>query len=86
MKIDRSIGDALLRVRQARLLSQRAFGKLLGVSHVYICKVETGGCRLSAEHAVRWALELDEPPCEWARLALQDQLNAAGLRMTVRVS
>jgi transcriptional regulator with XRE-family HTH domain len=58
---------------------------MLGVSRSHICDVEKGRKVVSAERAAKWAKILGYSDIQFVRLALQDQLDKAGVKMNVKV-
>jgi transcriptional regulator with XRE-family HTH domain len=66
-------------------LTLAAFAKLLGVSRSHLCDIEQGRRIVSPERAARFAQALHQSEAQFVRLALQDQLRAAGLKLTVEV-
>lgn len=57
----------------------------LEVSRQHICDVEQGRRRVSPQKAAAWAEVLGESVTQYVRLAVQDQLDAAGLSLRVRL-
>lgn len=80
-----TLGAALSGLREADDLSLAAFAKLLGVSRSHLCDIEQGRRIVSPERAARFAHALRQSETQFVRLALQDQLRAAGLKLTVNV-
>jgi transcriptional regulator with XRE-family HTH domain len=66
-------------------LSQTEFAEMLGVSRSHICDVEKGRKVVSPERAAKWAKILGYSDIQFVRLALQDQLDKAGVKMSVKV-
>ena len=56
-----------------------------GVSRSHLCDVEKGRKVVSPERAAAWAKVLGFPETVFVKLALQEQLDRAGVRMTVQV-
>jgi transcriptional regulator with XRE-family HTH domain len=67
-------------------MSQKDFAKFLGISQASLCDLEKGRRVPSPERASTIAKKLQEPPHYWVQLALQDQLNHAGLKLKVSVA
>lgn len=65
--------------------SLAAFAKRLGVTAQHLCDVEKGRRVVSPERAARWASALAHPPALFVQLALQGALDAAGIKLKVRV-
>jgi transcriptional regulator with XRE-family HTH domain len=59
--------------------------KLLGVSRSHLCDVEKGRRVVSAERAARWARTLGYPEALFVKLAMQAELDAAGLRLKIDI-
>ena len=78
---------ALLSVRLATLveISQAELARRLGVSRSHLCDVEKGRKVVSPERASAWAKILGFPPTVFVKLALQEQLDRAGVKMNVEV-
>ena len=80
-----TLGAALSGLREADEVSLAAFAKLLGVSRSHLCDIEQGRRIVSPERAARFAQALHQSEAQFVRLALQDQLRAAGLKLTIEV-
>ncbi|MGC1953036.1 MAG: helix-turn-helix transcriptional regulator [Gammaproteobacteria bacterium] len=80
-----SLGALLGAIREGEGWSQTRIGKLLGVSRAHICDIEKGRRLVTPDRAVRWAKALGYGEKQFVRLALQDQLRAAGVNMKVDV-
>jgi len=59
--------------------------KLLGVSRSHLCDIEKGRRIVSAERASRWARTLGYPEALFVKLAIQAELDAAGIKLTIEV-
>ena len=81
--MDRHVEPLHLHLQQHRPLDQ--FAELLGVSRSHLCDIEQGRRSVSPERAARFARALEQSEAQLVRLALQDQIRAAGLRLTVEV-
>jgi addiction module HigA family antidote len=81
-----TFGKLLGAVRQGEELTLEAFAKQLGVSRQNLCDIEKGRKGVSPERAVRWARLLGYPEAQWLRLALQAELDAAGLKYRVEIA
>jgi plasmid maintenance system antidote protein VapI len=80
-----TFGNMLWSIRMCDELSQTEFADMLGVSRSHICDVEKGRKVVSAERAAKWAKLLGYSDIQFVRLALQDQLDKAGVKMNVKV-
>jgi antitoxin HigA-1 len=80
-----TLGAALSGLREADERSLAEFAKLLGISRAHLCDIEKGRRAVSPERAARFAQALDQSEAQFVRLALQDQIRGAGLRLTIEV-
>lgn len=80
-----TLGGVLSGLRGADERSLAEFAKLLGVSRAHLCDIEQGRRAVSPERAARFAHALGQNEAQFVRLALQDQIRGAGLRLTVEV-
>lgn len=80
-----TLGAALSGLRESDGKSLTEFAELLGVSRSHLCDIEQGRRSVSPERAARFARALEQSEAQLVRLALQDQIRAAGLRLTVEV-
>jgi len=78
-----TLGKAIESVRKSEDLSQDACAKKLGVSKSHLCDVEKGRKIVSPERAAKWARVLGYPESVLVRLAIQAELDAAGLKYKV---
>jgi transcriptional regulator with XRE-family HTH domain len=80
-----TLGAALSGLREADENSLAEFAKALGVSRSHLCDIEQGRRAVSPERAARFAQALGQNEAQFVRLALQDQVRGAGLKLTVEV-
>jgi len=80
-----TLGGMLWRLRVCDEISQAEFARRLGVSRSHLCDVEKGRKVVSPERAAAWAKILGFPPTVFVKLALQEQLDRAGVKMNVQV-
>ena len=80
-----TLGAALSGLRNADEQSLADFAKVLGVSRSHLCDIEQGRRSVSPERASRFAQALRQSEAQFVRLALQDQIRSAGLKLTVDV-
>ena len=80
-----TLGRALESIRKAKELSQDECARKLGVSKSHLCDVEKGRKTVSPERAAKWARVLGYPESVLIRLALQAELDAAGLKYRVAI-
>jgi transcriptional regulator with XRE-family HTH domain len=80
-----TLGGMLWSIRMCDEVSQTEFAKMLGVSRSHLCDVEKGRKVVSPERAAAWAEILGYPDTVFVKLALQEQLDRAGVKMSVQV-
>jgi len=80
-----TLGGMLWSLRVCDEISQAEFARRLGVSRSHLCDVEKGRKVVSPERAAAWAKVLGFPPTVFVKLALQEQLDRAGVKMNVEV-
>jgi antitoxin HigA-1 len=73
-------------IRLGEDMSQAEFAKKLGVSASHLCDIEKGRKIVSPERAARFAKTLGRSEQQFVRLALQELINEAGLKMKVDVA
>lgn len=81
-----SFGAAICAIRQIEELAQAAFAKKLRISTAHLCDIEKGRRFVSAARAASFARRMGQPQEYWVKLAIQDQINQAGLKLTVEVN
>jgi transcriptional regulator with XRE-family HTH domain len=81
-----TFGKMLQAVRDGDELTLEVFAKRIGVSRQNLCDIEKGRKGVSPERAARWARLLGYPEAQWVRLALQAELDAAGLKYRVEIA
>jgi transcriptional regulator with XRE-family HTH domain len=80
-----TFGEMLSAIRLGEGLSQAEFAGVLGVSKSHLCDIEKGRKTVSPSRAARFAGLLGYSTEQFVRLALQDQVEQAGLGLIVRV-
>jgi transcriptional regulator with XRE-family HTH domain len=80
-----TLGRAIESIRKSQELSQDLCAKKLAVSKSHLCDVEKGRKTVSPERAAKWARVLGYPESVLVRLAIQDELDAAGLKYKVEI-
>ena len=80
-----SLAALLASIREGEGWSQARMGEMLGVSRAHICDIEKGRRLVALDRAVRWANTLGYSERQFVRLAIQDQLRSAGIKMKVDV-
>ena len=80
-----SLGSALGAIRESEGESLAQFAQRLGVSRTHLSDIEHGRRSLSLERAAQFAAALGHNQAQFVRLALQDQVREAGLKLRVAV-
>jgi len=80
-----TLGGLLESIRLSEDMSQAEFSKKLQISASHLCDIEKGRKVVSPERAARFAKILGRSQQQFVRLALQELVNEAGLRMKVDV-
>jgi transcriptional regulator with XRE-family HTH domain len=80
-----TLGRAIESIRKSEDLSQDECARKLGVSKSHLCDVEKGRKTVSPERAAKWARALGYPESVLVRLAIQSELDAAGLKYKVAI-
>ncbi len=80
-----TFGALLRSIREGEELSLAAFAEQLGVSRQNVCDIEQGRRAVSPARAAEWAKILGYSEAQFVRLALQDQIDEAGLALRVNV-
>ena len=81
-----TFGALLRSIRQTDDHTIAGFAKRLGTSRAHLSEVENGRRLVSAARAARWARAVGYPEAIFVKLALQAQLDAAGLKLRVDVT
>ena len=80
-----TFGQALAAIRLADELSLAAFAERLGISRTHLSDIEHGRRSVSLQRASEFATLLGYSEAHFVRLALQDQVRDAGLKLKVDV-
>jgi transcriptional regulator with XRE-family HTH domain len=80
-----TIGRAIRSIRLGEEASLDTFAKKLGISRARLCDIEKGRRGVSAARAAEWARALGRAEALFVALALQADLDAAGIKLTVRL-
>jgi plasmid maintenance system antidote protein VapI len=80
-----TFGRMLQAIRLGEEETLDSFARKLGISRAYLCDVEKGRRSVSVDRAAKWAKTLGYHPMQFVQLALQAQVDAAGLRLAVAV-
>ncbi len=78
-----TLGVAIEAIRLGEEMSQSAFARQLGISRAHLCDIEKGRKAVSPERAARFARVLGYGEKQFVRLALQDEVDRAGLGFRV---
>ena len=81
-----SFGEMLYSFRFSNDYSQVAMAEILGISKQDLCNIEKGRKSVSVERAKIFAEILGMPSKTFAKYALQDQLNSAGIAGEVEIN
>jgi transcriptional regulator with XRE-family HTH domain len=81
-----TLGGLLESIRLSEDVSQAEFSKKLRISASHLCDIEKGRKVVSPERAARFAKILGRSQQQFVRLALQELVNEAGLKMKVNVA
>ena len=81
-----TFAGAISSIRMCDEISQAAFARRLGISRQNLCDIEKGRATVSPERAARWANMLGYNVAVLVGLALQGQVDAAGLGMKVSLT
>jgi transcriptional regulator with XRE-family HTH domain len=80
-----TFGEVVRAARDLNGISQAELARLLGVGRQSICDIEKGRALVSVEKAAKIAEALNHNKKLFVRLALQDQVAKAGLKLEVTV-
>ena len=80
-----SLGKFLQSIRLGEEISQVEFARQLGISKSHLCDIEKGRKLVSPERAAMFAKILKYSSEQFVRLALQDQVEKAGLKFKVKI-
>lgn len=81
-----TFGRRISSLRKGEDLTLEAFAEVLGISKQHLNDIEKGRKAVSPERAAKFAQILGFGANQFVRLALQDQLNSAGLNYQVHLS
>ncbi len=74
-----TISSLLWSIREAEELTQVQFAEKLDITRQYVCDLEHGRRNITPKLAAKFAKKLGYSEEQFVRLALQDQLDKAGL-------
>ncbi len=80
-----TFGMAVEALRLSAGFSQVAFAKKLGISRAQLCDIEKGRRPATIERAIKIAKTLGQPTGFFVKLALQAQLDEAGVELVVEL-
>ncbi len=80
-----TLAAALAALRHAEGESLQQFSQRLGVSRTHLSDIEHGRRSVGLERAAAFAHALGQNEAQFVRLALQDQVRQAGLKLRVAV-
>jgi transcriptional regulator with XRE-family HTH domain len=80
-----TFGRAMSGIRSVEGATLAQFAKRLGISAQHLSDVEKDRRGVSAQRAADWARILRHPPAVLVRLALQREVDSAGLKLKVSV-
>ncbi len=80
-----SLGSALSALRESEGESLAEFAQRLGISRTHLSDIEHGRRSVSLQRAAQFATALGHNQAQFVRLALQDQVHEAGLKLRVDV-
>ena len=80
-----TFGGALAAIREREGLTQVELGNEMEISRSHLCDIEKGRKLVSPSLAAKYAKVLQHSERQFVRLALQDQIQKAGLMYRVQV-
>lgn len=80
-----TLGKYVNAIRLGEEETLEVFAKKLGISKQHLCDVEKDRRSVTAERAAKWAKRLGYPVSQLVGLALQAEVDAAGLDLKVTV-
>jgi antitoxin HigA-1 len=80
-----TFGGAVSALRESEGETLSQFAERLSVSRMHLSDIEHGRRTVSLERAARFAIALGQNEAQFVRLALQDQVRDAGLKLRVEV-
>ena len=80
-----SIGEILWSLRKSDELTQSEFAAILEISKQHLCDIEKGRKAVSPARAAVFAQRLGQSPMYFIQLALQEELEKAGVKIKIKV-
>ncbi len=78
-----AISGILKSLRECDEISQKDFAALLGISKQNLCDIEKGRKAVTPSRAAIFAQKLGLPPTAFIRIALQEELDRAGVKLHI---
>lgn len=78
-----TIAGILKSLRECDEISQKEFATQLGISKQSLCDIEKGRKSVSPSRAAIFALKLGYPPTTFICIALQEELDRAGVKIHI---
>ena len=83
--VEQTLGDLLVTIRETDEMTQKELAKRLELSTSHLCDIEKGRKTVSAGRAARFAKALGYSEALFVQLAVQEQLDEAGLDFRISV-
>jgi antitoxin HigA-1 len=80
-----TFGALIHSIRETDEHTLEDLAKRLGVSRSHLCDIEKGRRVVSADRAARWARTLGYPEALFVKLAMQAELDAAGIKLRIEI-
>ena len=81
-----TFGSLIETIRETDDYTLASMSKKLGVSRANLCDIQKGRKGVSLERAAKWARLLGYPESQFVALALQAEIDAAGLKYSVALN
>jgi transcriptional regulator with XRE-family HTH domain len=78
-----TISGILKSLRECDEISQKDFAARLGISKQNLCDIEKGRKAVTPSRAAIFAIKLGYPPTAFIRIALQEELDRAGVKIHI---
>jgi len=78
-----TIAGILKSMRESDEISQKDFAAQLGISKQNLCDIEKGRKAVTPSRAAIFAQKLGYPPTAFIRIALQEELDRAGVKLQI---
>jgi transcriptional regulator with XRE-family HTH domain len=80
-----TFGTLLRSIRQSDEHTLEGLAKRFGVSRSHLCDIEKGRRGVSAKRAARWSRILGYAEALFVKLAIQAELDAAGIKLKIEI-